>query len=101
MYGSRRGVHTHRVQCADATGDKRIGINLSPITNGQGQIEGAICLLSDLTEIVELQSRVKLKGGDNEWRIRIGDYRVVYVIDDAKSSVEVTRVRHRGEIYQS
>ncbi len=44
-----------------STGHKPIGINLSPITNGQGQIEGAICLLSDLTEIVELQSRVKLK----------------------------------------
>ena len=43
----------------------------------------------------------KLKGGDNEWRIRIGDYRVVYVIDDAKSSVEITRVRHRREVYQS
>jgi PAS domain S-box-containing protein len=43
------------------TGDKRIGINLSPITDANGEIEGAICLLSDLTEIVELQSRVKLK----------------------------------------
>ena len=43
------------------TGDKRIGINLSPITDAEGRIEGAICLLSDLTEIVELQSRVKLK----------------------------------------
>jgi len=41
-------------------GDRRIGINLSPITNTQGQIEGAICLLSDLTEIVDLQSRIKL-----------------------------------------
>lgn len=43
------------------TGDKRIGINLSPITAPGGQIEGAICLLSDLTEIVELESRIKLK----------------------------------------
>jgi mRNA interferase RelE/StbE len=25
----------------------------------------------------------KLKSGDREWRIRIGDYRVVYTIDDA------------------
>ena len=40
---------------------KRIGINLSPITNSTGAIEGAICLLSDLTEIVELQNRIKLK----------------------------------------
>jgi signal transduction histidine kinase len=41
--------------------DKRIGINLSPVTNSAGKIEGAICLLSDLTEIVELQNRIKLK----------------------------------------
>jgi PAS domain S-box-containing protein len=41
--------------------DKRIGINLSPIATPQGKIEGAICLLSDLTEIVELQNRIKLK----------------------------------------
>ena len=26
----------------------------------------------------------KLKGGDNEWRIRVGDYRIVYTIDDSK-----------------
>src|SRR6266850_7051679 len=41
--------------------DKRIGINLSPITNPEGQVEGAICLLSDLTEIVELQNQIKLR----------------------------------------
>jgi len=41
--------------------DKRIGINLSPVTNSSGKNEGAICLLSDLTEIVELQNRIKLK----------------------------------------
>jgi PAS domain S-box-containing protein len=42
-------------------GDKRIGINLSPIMNPNGEIEGAICLLSDLTDLVELQARIKLK----------------------------------------
>ena len=42
----------------------------------------------------------KLKGGDKEWRIRVGDCRVVYTIDDAKSLVEVTRIRHRSEVYQ-
>ena len=41
--------------------EKKIGINLSPVTNSSGKIEGAICLLSDLTEIVELQNRIKLK----------------------------------------
>ncbi len=42
-------------------GDKRIGINLSPIMDANGDIEGAICLLSDLTDLVELQNRIKLK----------------------------------------
>jgi mRNA interferase RelE/StbE len=41
----------------------------------------------------------KLKGGHNEWRIRAGNYRVVYTIDDGKRLVEVTRIRHRSEVY--
>jgi len=42
----------------------------------------------------------KLQGGDREWRIRVGDYRVVYTIDDAKLMVEVTRIRHRSAVYE-
>lgn len=42
----------------------------------------------------------KLKGGRDEWRIRVGDYRVVYVVDDVKLRVSVTRVRHRSEVYE-
>lgn len=42
----------------------------------------------------------KLRGGDGEWRIRVGDWRVVYTIDDAELQVEVTRIRHRSEVYE-
>jgi mRNA interferase RelE/StbE len=42
----------------------------------------------------------KLKGGDNEWRIRVGDYRIVYVIDDTARTVDVTRIAHRREVYE-
>jgi mRNA interferase RelE/StbE len=42
----------------------------------------------------------KLQGGDREWRIRVGDYRVIYTIDDSKLLVEVTRIRHRKDVYQ-
>jgi mRNA interferase RelE/StbE len=42
----------------------------------------------------------KLKGGNAEWRIRVGDYRVVYTIHDARPLVDVTRIRHRGEVYE-
>ncbi|MFZ2062095.1 MAG: type II toxin-antitoxin system RelE/ParE family toxin [Candidatus Binatus sp.] len=42
----------------------------------------------------------KLKGGDNEWRIRVRDYRIVYVIDDTAKTVDVTRIAHRREVYK-
>ncbi len=41
----------------------------------------------------------KLKGGDKQWRIRIGDYRIVYEIDKART-VDVTRIAHRREVYE-
>lgn len=41
----------------------------------------------------------KLSGEKNTWRIRVGDYRVVYDILDHKVVVEVLRVRHRREVY--
>lgn len=41
----------------------------------------------------------KLQGYDNLWRIRIGDYRVVYEISDQIKVVEIRRVRHRRDVY--
>jgi mRNA interferase RelE/StbE len=43
---------------------------------------------------------VKLKGDENLWRIRIGDYRVVYEIHDDRLIVLVLRVAHRKDIYR-
>lgn len=41
----------------------------------------------------------KLQGYENLWRIRIGDYRVVYEISDQIKVIEVRRVRHRRDVY--
>ncbi|MDP2919542.1 MAG: type II toxin-antitoxin system RelE/ParE family toxin [Dehalococcoidia bacterium] len=35
------------------------------------------------------------------WRIRRGDYRVVYSIDDNQKTITVLRIGHRREIYRS
>ena len=35
------------------------------------------------------------------WRIRQGDYRIVYSIDDGQKAVTILRVGHRREIYRS
>ncbi|MFN8626242.1 MAG: type II toxin-antitoxin system RelE/ParE family toxin [Candidatus Binatia bacterium] len=43
----------------------------------------------------------KLQGsGHDDYRIRVGDYRVVYEIDDAARLVRIMRVRHRREVYR-
>jgi mRNA interferase RelE/StbE len=38
--------------------------------------------------------------GSGEWRIRVGSWRVVYVIDDATREVFVTVIAHRREAYR-
>ncbi|MBD1915020.1 MULTISPECIES: type II toxin-antitoxin system RelE/ParE family toxin [Cyanophyceae] len=43
---------------------------------------------------------VKLAGEDDLCRIRVGDYRIVYTIEDARLLVLVVRVRHRREVYR-
>ena len=43
---------------------------------------------------------VKLAGDENLWRIRIGDYRVVYEIHDDRLVVLVLRVAHRKDVYR-
>ena len=42
----------------------------------------------------------KLAGSKSDWRIRVGDYRVVYEIADEIRIVRVNRVRHRREVYR-
>ena len=43
---------------------------------------------------------IKLAGGSGEWRIRVGDYRIVYEIHDGRLLVLVVRVAHRREVYR-
>lgn len=43
---------------------------------------------------------VKLHGADDLWRIRVGQYRVVYTIQDDALVVLVVRVAHRRDIYR-
>ena len=42
----------------------------------------------------------KLQGAPRLWRIRVGDYRVVYSVDDRQRIVDIVRVRHRSDVYR-
>ena len=41
----------------------------------------------------------KLVNWSNGWSIRVGDYRVIYQIDDGVQRVTVVHVSHRSEAY--
>ncbi|MBI4384093.1 MAG: type II toxin-antitoxin system RelE/ParE family toxin [Nitrospinae bacterium] len=42
----------------------------------------------------------KISGSENFWRFRIGDYRILYEIDDKANTVKIMRVKHRKEAYR-
>lgn len=43
---------------------------------------------------------VKKLSGRDEYRLRVGDYRLLYTIDDNQCSVTVFAVGHRREVYR-
>ncbi len=42
----------------------------------------------------------KLKGYKDQWRIRLGIWRVVYIINDAAKRITITRIAHRRDVYE-
>lgn len=42
----------------------------------------------------------KLTGSEHTYRIRVGDYRVIYELLKNENAVEIQRVRHRKEVYR-
>ena len=44
---------------------------------------------------------IKLSGGKHLYRVRVGDYRIVYGVDSAGKQVLVHYVRHRRDVYRA
>jgi len=42
---------------------------------------------------------IKIKGSENNYRIRVGDYRIIYEIDDGIKVVSIQKVGHRRDVY--
>lgn len=42
----------------------------------------------------------KLVGSRNDWRIHIGEYRIIYEIDDTAKTITVLQVEHRRNAYR-
>lgn len=63
----------------------------------QRRVQAAIELLADEPRP---SGAKKLVGGAGEWRVRTGDYRIVYEVRDQVLLVLVVAVGHRREIYR-
>lgn len=55
--------------------------------------------IEDLGEDPRPHGVKKLSGEQTAWRIRVGDYRVIYDVLDAELVVAIVRAGHRREIY--
>ncbi|MBW4625689.1 MAG: type II toxin-antitoxin system RelE/ParE family toxin [Brasilonema octagenarum HA4186-MV1] len=63
-------------------------------------IERVVEKIQNLAEEPRPDGVVKLKGSDNEYRIRVGDYRVRYEIDDESQLVQLLQCKHRKDVYR-
>jgi mRNA interferase RelE/StbE len=43
---------------------------------------------------------VKLSGAEHLYRIRVGEYRIVFGVDTARMKVVIHHVRHRRDVYR-
>jgi mRNA interferase RelE/StbE len=57
-------------------------------------------IIDDLKNQPRPAHTLKLKGHEHRWRIRVGDYRILYEVHDSTRSVIVFRILHRKEAYR-
>ena len=59
--------------------------------------------VSSVIDSLELEARsagcLKVKSEESLWRVRVGDYRIGYEINDATQEVTIIRIGHRSEFY--
>lgn len=63
----------------------------------QQRIRAALDLLA---ETPRPPNCVALQGEDSVYRVRVGDYRIVYEVLDEALLVHVVRIGHRREVYR-
>ena len=65
--------------------------------SGRRRVQGAIDLLADDPRPPAAR---QLVGGAGEWRVRTGDFRIIYEIHDQRLVVLVIKVGHRRDVYE-
>lgn len=55
--------------------------------------------INELAKNPRPSNAIKLKG-ETAYRMRVGDYRILYEIDDTVQEIIIYRVRHRRDVYR-
>lgn len=66
----------------------------------KSRVPSILAAIEGLEEVPRPEGCRKLVGSDSSYRIRVGDYRIVYLVKDIVCVVEVERVRHRKDVYR-
>ena len=56
-----------------------------------------ILKMDPLSEILKVR---KLRGRENLFRIRVGDYRIIYSVENSETII-IFRIRHRKDVYEN
>ncbi len=59
-----------------------------------------LTVVESLAETLYPHGVKKIQGMEQAYRIRVGDYRIVYTVETSVLLIEIIRVRHRKEIYK-
>ena len=62
--------------------------------------ERIVSTIESLAENPRPHGSLKLEGTSNQYRIRVGDYRIVYSVEDRAVHVLIIRIRHRKDAYR-
>lgn len=67
---------------------------------GKGDRNRIVQRIYGLAENPRPPGSEKLAGYDDRFRIRQGNYRVVYLIDDERNEITIYRIGHRRDVYR-
>ena len=73
------------------------------VVAGQGVHTGALLRLDRLEQLKSdpfPRQSTKLHGAERLYRLRVGDYRIVYELDTDAMRITIQYIRHRREVYR-
>ena len=62
--------------------------------------ERIVSAIASLTENPRPVGCRKIEGVNNQWRIRVGEYRIIYSVDDLSKEVLINHIGHRRDVYR-